>query len=156
MGAIHDMLLLYVKSNEYVWNDIFLPLPDSTVDRWYRHVEPETGRRYNKADITGPGGAIKGNPVYEWKGIVKAWRFSKRRMEQLDKDGRIVYSDSGMPYLKRYLDESKGVPLQNWWDDIEMLRGILETGSLTLSDRETRSFIGAHRDIDFEPRRYRS
>jgi DNA modification methylase len=124
LGAIHDMLLIYTKSDEYTWNDIFLPLPESTVEKWYRHIETETGRRYNHADITGPGGAIKGNPVYEWKGIVKAWRFSKKRMEELDKEGRIIYTESGMPYLKRYLDESKGVPLQDWWDDIQMVRGI--------------------------------
>ncbi|HJS17506.1 MAG TPA: site-specific DNA-methyltransferase, partial [Anaerolineales bacterium] len=124
LGAIHDMLLIYTKSDEYTWNNIFLPLPEATIEKWYRHVEQETGRRYNKADITGPGGAIKGNPVYEWKGIVKAWRFSKVRMEQLEKEGRIIYTESGMPYLKRYLDESKGVPLQDWWNDIQMVRGI--------------------------------
>src|SRR6266498_1974167 len=50
LGAIHDMLLIYTKSDEYAWNDIFLPLPESTVEKWYRHIEPETGRRYNKAD----------------------------------------------------------------------------------------------------------
>lgn len=102
----------------------FLPLPQSTTDRWYRHVEEKTGRRYNKADITGPGGAQKGNPVFEWKGVTRAWRFSKQRMEELENQGRIVYSSSGMPYLKRYLDESKGVPLQDMWDDIKMIRGI--------------------------------
>lgn len=45
-------------------------------------------------------------------------------MEELDRAGRIVYTESGLPYLKRYLDESKGVPLQDWWDDIAMVRGI--------------------------------
>ena len=29
-----------------------------------------------------------------------------------------------MPYQKRYLDESKGVPIQDLWDDIKMIRGI--------------------------------
>jgi hypothetical protein len=67
------------------------------MERWYRHVEEGTGRRYNKADITGPGGAVKGNPVYEWKGITRAWRFSKARMEELETQGRIVYSKSGQP-----------------------------------------------------------
>jgi hypothetical protein len=33
-----------------------------------------------------------------------------------------------MVYMKRYLDESKGVPLQTWWDDISMLRGITQDG----------------------------
>src|SRR5947209_18453890 len=29
-----------------------------------------------------------------------------------------------MPYLNRYLDESRGTPLQDLWDDIKMIRGI--------------------------------
>jgi adenine-specific DNA-methyltransferase len=142
LGAIHDMILVYTKGSDYIWNDIFLPLPESTVEKWYRHVESETGRRYNKADMTGPGGAIKGNPVYEWKGIVKAWRFSKKRMEELEKDGRIVYTDSGMPYLKRYLDESKGVPLQDWWDDIQMIRGIQRRGVSQYPTEKPEALLG--------------
>jgi adenine-specific DNA-methyltransferase len=128
LGAVHDMIFLYTKGNEYTWNEVFLPLPASTVENWYRNIEPETGRKYNKADITGPGGPIKGNPVYDWKGITKAWRFSLEHMEELESQGKIVYSESGMPYLKRYLDESKGVSLQDWWDDISMIRGIQRRG----------------------------
>jgi adenine-specific DNA-methyltransferase len=124
LGTIHDMILIFRKSPDQKWNTVYQPLKQETVDKWYRNVEEGTGRRYNKADITGPGGPIKGNPVYEWKGVTKAWRFSKARMEQLDKENRIFYSESGMPYLKRYLDESKGVPIQDWWDDIQMVRGI--------------------------------
>lgn len=125
LGKIYDAIFLYSKlPGMRTWNMQFTPLPHSTVDRWYRHVEEGSGRRYNKADITGPGGAVKGNPVYEWKGITRAWRFSKKRMAELETEGRIVYSKSGMPYLKRYLDESKGVPLQDIWDDIAMIRGI--------------------------------
>jgi hypothetical protein len=45
-------------------------------------------------------------------------------MQELEKQDRIVYSNTGQPYLKRYLDESKGVPLQDLWDDIKMIRGI--------------------------------
>jgi site-specific DNA-methyltransferase (adenine-specific)/adenine-specific DNA-methyltransferase len=33
-----------------------------------------------------------------------------------------------MTYQKRYLDESKGVSLSSWWDDIDMLRGITTGG----------------------------
>lgn len=128
-GSVHDMLFLYSKGNSYTWNDVYLPLPESTIEKWYRHIEEGTGRRYNKADVTGPGGATKGNPVYEWNGITKAWRYSKERMKQLHKDGRIVYTSSGMPYQKRYLDESKGVPLQDWWEDIAMIRGIQKRGA---------------------------
>jgi DNA modification methylase len=125
LGRICDTIFLYSKApSNQQWNMQYTPLPASTTERWYRHVEEGTGRRYNKADITGPGGATKGNPVFEWKGITRAWRFSRKRMAELDAQGKIVYSNTGMPYLKRYLDESKGVPLQDLWQDIEMLRGI--------------------------------
>jgi hypothetical protein len=110
------------------WNSQYTSLPTATIDQWYRNVEPEMGRKFNKADVTGPGGAVKGNPVYEWKGVTRAWRYSKERMAELDRQGLLVYISSGMPYQKRYLDDSKGVPLQDWWDDIQMIRGIQRRG----------------------------
>ena len=127
-GTVHDMIFFYGKGNGFVWNTQYTALPQSTADSWYKNVEPETGRRFNKADVTGPGGAIKGNPVYEWKGVTRAWRYSKERMAAMDAKGLLVYTSSGMPYQKRYLDESKGVPLQDWWDDIQMVRGIQRRG----------------------------
>lgn len=46
-------------------------------------------------------------------------------MQRLHDEGRLVYTpSSGMTYQKRYLDESKGVPIQDFWDDIPMLRGL--------------------------------
>ena len=127
-GRVHDSIFFYTGGGEPTFNAIYKPLPESTVENWYHHVEEGTGRRYNKADITGPGGAGKGNPHYEWKGVTRYWRYNRERMEELDRQGRIVYSKSGMPYQKRYLDESKGVPLQSWWDDIDMLRGFDKGG----------------------------
>jgi adenine-specific DNA-methyltransferase len=125
-GKIHDYILLYSKTEKYTWNQIFNPLPQSTIEKWYRNVEEGTGRRYNKADLTArkPGG----NTRYEWKGKLppggRYWAYSYEKMVQMEKEGKLVYSGSGMPYMKRYLDESKGVPLQDWWDDISMLRGM--------------------------------
>jgi len=123
-GRIHDIILFYKKSDAAVYNTIFNPLPQSTVDNWYKNIEEGTGRRYNKGDMQAPGGAAKGNPHYEWNGHLKYWRYSKENMQKLHDEGRIVYSKSGMPYQKRYLEDSKGIPLQDWWDDISMLRGI--------------------------------
>ena len=123
-GRIHDVLLYYSKSENPKFNTLYTPLPDSTQERWYRHIEEGTGRRYNKGDVTGPGGASKGNPHYEWKGVTRYWRYKLSRMEELEAEGRLVYSKSGMVYQKRYLDESKGVSIQDLWDDIAMLRGI--------------------------------
>jgi len=126
-GRIHDTIFFYGKSNARKFNAGYTPLPASTVESWYRNLD-EHGRRYNKADLTGPGGAAKGNPRYEWKGVTRYWRYTKENMERLEAEGRIIYSKSGMPYQKRYLDDSKGVPIQDFWDDIDMLRGISGSG----------------------------
>jgi site-specific DNA-methyltransferase (adenine-specific) len=123
-GRVHDVLLFYAKGEPRVFSALYKPLPDTTVEKWYRHVEPETGRRYNKADVTGPGGAGKGNPYYEWNGLTRYWRYNQERMQRLHDEGKLVYSKSGMTYQKRYLDESKGVPISTIWDDIAMLRGL--------------------------------
>lgn len=125
-GAIHDTVLSYARGSRPVFQPQYAPLPDSTVQRWYRHVEAGTGRRYNRADLTArkPGG----DTSYEWRGVRpppgRYWAYSRRRMEELEQQGRLVYSARGTPYLKRYLDESRGVPLQDVWTDIPMLRGI--------------------------------
>ncbi len=131
LGRVYDTLLFYVKTESAKPNAVYTPLPESTVERWYRHVEEGTGRRYNMADASGPGGARKGNPYFEWNGHLRYWRFSKQRMTELEKEGRLAYSATGVAYLKRYLDESKGVPIQDWWDDIGMLRGIHKNGEGT-------------------------
>ena len=123
-GRIHDVILFFSRGDRPAFNTLYNPLPERTLDKWYRNVEEGTGRRYNKADVTGPGGAAKGNAHYEWKGVTRYWRYTKARMEQLEDQGRLVYSKSGMVYEKRYLDESKGVSVQDFWDDISMLRGI--------------------------------
>jgi DNA modification methylase len=130
-GRIHDSIFFYTgNTDEYTFNSIYKPLPESTVENWYKHIEEGTGRRYNKADLTAAKGG--GDTSYDWKGKKPAagryWAYSKAKMEEMDKQGRLVYSSSGMAYMKRYLDESKGVPLQSWWDDIDMLRGINKGG----------------------------
>ena len=127
-GRIHDTLLFYRKGGPGTFNVQYNPLPDSTVSKWYRHVEEGTGRRFNKGDVTGPGGAAKGNAYYEWNGHTRYWRYSRENMERLESEDRLTYTSSGMTYQKRYLDESKGVPLQSVWDDIPMLRGLNSTG----------------------------
>lgn len=56
--------------------------------------------------------------------MTRAWRYSKQRMQDLIERGRVVQTKPGnVPMEKRYLDESKGVQVGTWWDDISMVRG---------------------------------
>ena len=119
-GRVHDVILLYSKSGSWTWNPLYTKYSKDYVDQFYRHVEPETGRRYQLGDLTGPGGAARGNPSYEVLGVTRYWRYSRERMAELLNEGRIVQTSPGaVPRHKRYLDEMPGVPLQDVWTDIE-------------------------------------
>ena len=119
LGRLHDALLLYRKGDGGAWNMEYTPYDESYESSFYRHVEPETGRRYGLGDITGPGGAAKGNPRYEFLGVTRYWRFSEQRMQELYEAGRIIQTQPGtVPRQKRYLDELEGIPLQDLWVDI--------------------------------------
>ena len=122
-GRVHDIILLYGKGDSVTWHQGFVPLEESYVKSTYRYVDEETGRRFTTTPLTGPGGAEKGNPVYEWNGHTRAWRYSKETMQRLDEEGRLYYSRTGYPRRKLYLDESRGVPLQDVWNDIYSLSG---------------------------------
>ncbi|MBN2564492.1 MAG: site-specific DNA-methyltransferase, partial [Candidatus Eisenbacteria bacterium] len=127
IGKIHDLIFHYVKGDVPKFNPSYTALSEETADRWYRHVEKQTGRRYNKADLTARG-LRNGETGKAWRGIDPGskgnhWRYPPTRLEKLHAEGRIIFSASGMPYLKRYLDESKGTTLQDIWTDISMVRG---------------------------------
>jgi len=120
MGRLHDIIFFYTKSDDYKCNMEFLAYNEEYTSAFYRYIEPDTGRRYRLGDITGPGGAAKGNPYYEFLGVTRYWRYSKERMQELYEQGRIVQAKPGaVPSYKRYLDEMSGVPLQDIWDDIQ-------------------------------------
>jgi DNA modification methylase len=119
-GRIHDIILFYTKLDNWVWNPIHIPYDQEYIDAFYKHTEEGTGRRYRLGDLTGPGGAAKGNPSYEVMGVTRYWRYSKEKMEELIQQGRIIQTRSGaVPAYKRYLDEMPGVPIQDLWTDIK-------------------------------------
>ena len=78
-GRIHDVLLYFTKSETWTWNPVYTPYDPAYIERSYRYVEPETGRIYRLDNLTGPGGATKGNPRYEVMGVTRYWRYSKDR-----------------------------------------------------------------------------
>ncbi len=118
MGRIHDVILFYTKTDEAKRNELYQPHSEEYINKFYRHSDSD-GRRYTLDNITGPGGAAKGNPQYEFLGITRYWRYSKEKMEELYKQGRIVQTKVGnVPRYKRYLDEMPGISLQDVWNDI--------------------------------------
>jgi len=122
-SRLHDVILYYIKGQTAKWNPLYIPLSEQYIERFYKYKDQD-GRRWKMDNMLGPGGAAKGNPTYEVMGVTRAWRYSKKRMEELIKAGRVVQTKPGnVPMEKRYLDESKGVQVSTWWDDISMVRG---------------------------------
>ena len=119
-GHIHDVILFYSKADDWIWNQTFTEYDESYTTSFYRYIEEGTGRRYRLGDLTAakPGG----DTSYEWKGRGpykgRFWAYSRANMEEFEREGRLVYSKSGMPSYKRYLDEMPGVPLQDVWTDV--------------------------------------
>ncbi|RYZ92491.1 MAG: site-specific DNA-methyltransferase [Proteobacteria bacterium] len=123
LGQIHDVILFYSKSLNRVWNPQFTPYDPSYLETAYKNTDPD-GRRWKSSDLTGPGGAAKGNPSYEFLGVTRYWRYTRDNMEKLLQEGRIHQSRPGsVPRMKHYLDEMPGIVLQDVWDDIAPLSG---------------------------------
>ena len=117
-----DTVFLYSKSSNQYFVPQFKPYTQSYIESFYKYTELGTGRRYQLISMTGPGGAAKGNPSYEVMGVIRHWRYSKEKMEELIAAGMVIQTMPGnVPRRKQYLDEGKGVALQSLWDDLPAL-----------------------------------
>jgi site-specific DNA-methyltransferase (adenine-specific) len=107
-------------SKDYTWNHQYVPLDQSYIDSHYSQSD-ENGRRFQWGDLRAPGGAApsKGNPHYRVLGVDGYWRYTKEKMDLFVAEGRVAIPPGGnVPRFKRYLDESKGLPVGTVWDDI--------------------------------------
>ncbi|MEI6102628.1 MAG: site-specific DNA-methyltransferase [Methanothrix sp.] len=124
-GRIHETIFYFRKSEGAAFNQQYSPYSQDYIDTYYKYIENGTERRYWLDNLQGPGGAAKGNPQYEVMGVTRYWRYSKVRMAQLIKEGRVVQTKPGtVPKYKRYLDEMPGKPIQDFWDDVKSLAGL--------------------------------
>ena len=115
-----DIILYYSKSESFAWNRPFLPHKEEYVNKSYRYVEPETGRRYRLGDLTNPN-KNRPNLTYAWNGHTRVWRWTKERMQKAHDQGLIHYSSTGLASQKRFLDEMQGTPVDTIWEDIKRL-----------------------------------
>ena len=141
------MLLISTKAHEWKGNPIYTEYDREYIEGFYKFEGPDTGRRYQKGDLTAakPGSdtsyewwvkRAKGQEWQadlddEWKSPFQAgstrafprtggayWAYSKEWMCEFALSGRLVYAKTGMPRYKRYLDEMAREPLQDIWTDI--------------------------------------
>lgn len=115
---IHDTIFFYAR-NDFIWNPVYLPHNQEYVSKFYRFNDERGQYRLHEIIRTASMGP-RPNLCYEYKGYTPkwGWRMIRKKVESLDKDGRIVWAKSGRPYLKRYLHEQKGTLASSMWTDI--------------------------------------
>lgn len=122
-GPVHDVVLFYSTSGDYVWTQLHAPYSDEYIEKYFRH-DDERGR-YQLITCTAPGARPGTRAHYRWKGVFpppnRHWAWKEDRMIELEAEGRLVHSANGVPRLKRYVDDGDGVRLQDVWNDIHPL-----------------------------------
>ena len=116
-GRIHDILLFYAKGDVHTWNQQY-DAPDERYFSAHDFETDEEGRHYRKRDLTAPAHG-RDSGQFEWKGRKpspgRMWSYTKENMERLEAEGRITYTSTGMPRLKIYAADLRGVPYQDVW-----------------------------------------
>src|SRR3989338_8425371 len=119
-GNVHDSIFAYSKSKDYIFNKPYAKHEQERLDIHYNNVEPITGRKYQLADFTQKG---QGEPKRFGDKILtppigKHWIWSQERIDESMAKGLIVFTESGKPRVKRYLDESQGSLVEDIWTDV--------------------------------------
>ena len=119
-GRVGDRILFYSKSKTKTFNVIYSDYSPEQLSRY--KYEDERGR-YRAENLTAPH--YSPTRTVEWRGTHpgsnRQWRFSIDELERLYGKEYILLRQDGCPRkdgLKVYLDEAKGAPAQNIWDDV--------------------------------------
>lgn len=138
-GPVHDSILFYTASDQYLWRHQFRPYDSEYIAKFYR-FEDSRGK-YRRSDLTGAG-VRQGESGQSWGGYDptargRHWAVPRKHvrelpespiqaLEVLEDQGRICWPRSGrgsggQPSFKRYLHEMPGQKLQDVWTDISPL-----------------------------------
>lgn len=147
-GNIKDLILFYTKTNNYIWNEPNEKLTDKDIDKLFKKIENNTGKRYTTVPLHAPGETINGITGKEWKGLLppkgRHWRCSPTELDKLEKNGLIEWSSNGVPRKKIYAEDRKrvGKKRQDIWEfkdyqnlnyptekNLELLKLIVSTSS---------------------------
>jgi DNA modification methylase len=123
----HDIILFYSKTGDYRF------------DLQYKDLSEASLKQYTKKDKRGfyrlvpvvVSGRRKGDTGKIWRGIDpnprgksgSHWLTVPAKLENYEKQGLLVWPKKidGLPQLKYYLEDNKGVPVTDFWDDIDLI-----------------------------------
>ena len=126
----HDVILFYSKTEDYAFNIRFEKKTDKLL-RKYSLSDAKGKYQLVPLMVSGKRNGITGQP---WRGIDPNqrgkggmhWVTIHEKLEAYDAEGLIVWPSKpdGAPRLKYYLDDNKGVPVSDFWDDINIINSM--------------------------------
>lgn len=128
-GPVHDTILFYSKTPDYRWIPSFTAYDSQYLEMFFDQTDAD-GRRWKRMDLTGAG-TRNGETGLVWRGIDvtakgRHWAHPPRVLEEMDANGRIHWpqKEAGMPRLKQYPEDLRGVPLQDIFADIRPMHNL--------------------------------
>ncbi len=124
----HDVILFYTRSSNNRFNVQYKEYTESS----RKHFTKEDNRgvfRTVPLMASGKTAGISGQP---WRGVDVAnrgksgmhWLKKPEELERLDSEGLVYWNSEGIPELRYYLDEAKGVYVSDFWEDINVINSM--------------------------------
>ena len=121
-GNISDYIIFYSKTDNYTWHRATDAWTNEKILKEYPCIDEKSGRRFKKVPIHAPG-IRNGETGKEWRGKFppqgKHWQYTPTKLDEFDSKGEIYWSPTGNPRRKVFLDEDKGIPVQDIWLDVQ-------------------------------------
>ena len=118
-GYIHDTILFYTKSERTVHRKLSELRTETELQSDYPQIEEETERRYTTVALHAKG-IRHGATGKSWRDVPppqgRHWAYVPETLDEFDAQGRIEWSKTGNPRLKRYADEDAGKAVQTIWE----------------------------------------
>jgi len=124
-GTVHETIWFYVKSESSIFTKQYVPVKESLIASHYT-LRDEDGRRYTLDNPTAPAHGKTGKSMRFGDRVISPptgamWRWKQENIDTLWAEGKIVFNESGMPRVKRYLDETEGTAIHSIWTDIRAI-----------------------------------
>jgi DNA modification methylase len=123
----HDIILFYSKTGDYQFGLQYKGLSEGSL-KLYKHKDK---RGFYQPVPLLVSGKRKGKTGQVWRGIDPNkqgkggmhWVTIPDNLDKYEREGRVIWpkKHGGTPRLKYYLDDNKGVPISDFWDDIAII-----------------------------------
>jgi adenine-specific DNA-methyltransferase len=122
-GNVTDTIYFYSKTETYSYNPQYIPYSEEYIKQ--RFIKDDTtGKLFYPHTLTGkgqgPARKFRTGVLVPPKG--RHWSYTQDKIDELDRNDLIYYTANGTPYLKSFLDDYQGRPVQDIWTDIVMTK----------------------------------